>query len=401
MKIKILIVLFFVSFKSLAQRNVHNEVFVLPSIFTSSIWDSVAIYSEKVKSSGLPTNGLRLEEFTSVFGRYFLFQDYYRIPVFDSIKELQNFISINRLVSEETYPKLVSVEFGNEFFDKEIKDVAWSETLNKAIDTLIVRKFNAINGDYVMYYSPVYEDSTGSWKKDVPYAHFSILDSLANGEMTLFQPNGDTMLLGEYAFGKRIGIWKLNSVTQRGVTNCEVEYNNGELNGDYLFFLNGKVIVKGSLLEGKPVKDFHFFYPNGQLKYSLELLTEYVQVEYDKNLIVLNHVLNTEQYKEFYSPYFIGIKSEPMINLIIDTDGYSLSRLNGEFKSYHENGQLCFQINFINGQIDQKELSTYYSNGSLYKHWVFNKRKVYVYSLEGELIRMSKWKKGDRHLFRG
>ena len=324
------------------------------------------------------------------------------------------------------------------------------------------------DGKYVMYYEPIYDNENQSFLIDKPFCFFEIKNYTTNGEAVFLTHLGDTIAKGNYLNGKQHGNWEIKlpyskipnsidldywkiqvngellvgeskiegSANKTGWCQYNLEYQEGILNGKFTFKIDNQVRSIGSIIDNKPIGNWKFYYNNGQLANSLNLLKKPVYlneniiypttfnmqicdtanlVPYSPNIppcfdllpmgnsrssflgLTLDFYLSSQTpvTLEFGKNYirqnngYIKEEGDPYISdeynyhenkdLVILYDRTSLERklyTVGLFEAYHKNGQPYFSLEVNNnGEIIDFSEKIYDKDSNVIEEWYFNSKK--------------------------
>jgi len=223
-------------------------------------------------------------------------------------------------------------------------------------DGLLHYEINYVNGnpDDIKYFNK---------KGDI------ISESQKNKNMLAFKgyyPNGRIETQGVYHDGKKQGKWKYYDVN--GILYHEENYSKGELNGPYLyFFKNGKTDRSFQYVDGKPNGPYIEYYANDSLYakgYYLDgqwagMLETY---EPDGTLNIREYFVHGEKqgWQEIFTiegklnyEAFLEL-GKWMKDVQYDTLGNVLEVIGsnagtGSYMSHHQNHQIKYQSEYING----------------------------------------------------
>ena len=191
------------------------------------------------------------------------------------------------------------------------------------------------------------------------------------GYWNFYYPNGILKSEGGYKNNKREGVWKYYRTN--GIVSGTENYENGLVEGIIeSFYVNGSIVTKRnfskSLLEGQQVA----YYPTGAKKMEYEYKSDVQvgkEIRYHANGKV-NYAINIIDKKydgEFLQTYINGNTEEKGMlkegkrvgkfiayydvpaNQIKEESNYSKGTLDGEYKSYHRNGNVSETGEYKNG----------------------------------------------------
>lgn len=176
-----------------------------------------------------------------------------------------------------------------------------------------------------------------------------------DGPFKTYFESGEVKTEGQCLDGKRVGEWK-------------DYYENGQISRTYKYH------------KGKYLKRFvRLFYEDGNLKQETTKVDDYYVVlgYYESGNIKFKRKFEGGFYKEFRENGVLKIEAD-----------YEKYELNGVWKLYHENGNLAWQVNYLNGYRNGG-YKQFYENGKLKLEGVIIKEKKKGeekrYSQEGHL----------------
>ncbi len=228
------------------------------------------------------------------------------------------------------------------------------------------------------FYPDATEKFRGSFNKGVPEGVHRFYNE--KGEVSNSKIFRRGILVGEGVYdeeGVKQGLWK--EYYDSGELRSEGKYEDGVRVGEWKFYYkNTKLEQKGKYIKGKPEGDWRWFHENGN-PWREEVFSKGKEdgpaIEYnDTGLVVAK------------GEYIEGEREGPWIFEYGDykeEGSYKDGLEDGEWKGTYKNGQLSYEVRFVQGQEDGKYVS-YYDNGK-----VREEGKYFLGSREGV------WKKYD------
>ncbi|MGM0480015.1 MAG: hypothetical protein ACQERC_12410 [Bacteroidota bacterium] len=306
-----------------------------------------------------------------------------------------------------------------------------------------------VDGEYVMYYDPIYNHKSKTFLTKVPYCYFEIKNFKPDGNAVFFTHTGDTLATGKYIDGKQEGEWKVNlpyysepnsidiefgSVSVNGEvmpfkpeknkdfgwSTYIIDYKKGEPHGKFVFKQDEQIRTTGSIKNKKPIGNWKMYHKNGQLANSFTLREDTLRINqpslYPKvsNKAVLDKE-KTKPYDPF--PHYINIlpvgnHASSILGLVnsyfidkrnvfdngvatytadiqfynfIDSTNLHEYYIKDDFEAYFENGQLYFKMH-VNEAGKLIEFSNVFDDhGNLILEWKLNEERT-----EAEVIKYDK-----------
>lgn len=220
-------------------------------------------------------------------------------------------------------------------------------------------------------------------------------DTIKDGLFIYFHPNGEKMQAGLFKNNQLDSIWTLYD--QQGKIEAKISYKKNRKDGFFAYFYtDGTVRQTGKHQNGLLQGELKTYDEQGDLTYIAHYqkgLQHGLTKQFQKGGLIgevqnFTNGIPDGLYEKYYDDGSLNYRGEKRGNNFVDTlwvyyKSGNLKRLcyyndkghlHGEYKAFHENGQLHIECNYVDGEIQGDYLSCF-MNGSVAEKGVYQNHK--------------------------
>ena len=171
-------------------------------------------------------------------------------------------------------------------------------------------------------------------------------NGMRSGTRKSFYENGKPKTEGDFENDMKVGFWK--GYNLMGQVESEGNYKNSKKEGLWKSYLNGKIESEANYKNDKRDGIYKVYDKKGDLKAEAEFIDdkrEGLTKSYQNGIIVSEETFKNDERNGLTRTFVSGIIKEEV--------NYKDGKLNGAFKTYHKNGKIKLEQNYVDDEQDE------------------------------------------------